>query len=75
MRWQDVVLGAVSLMFLAALVPMVARRTPVPPSTAAMTGGGLLVMCVVDLTLGLWFTALLSMLMGFLWLSLLDVSA
>lgn len=58
MSWQDLTLGAVSIIFVIALVPTLRSRDLPPVSTSAITATGLYANAIVFITLGLWFATL-----------------
>jgi hypothetical protein len=68
MSWQDVVLTAGSVPLLLALLPTVTGPDKPAVVTALCQGAVLLVFAATYTTLGLYFTALVTLLSGVLWL-------
>jgi branched-subunit amino acid ABC-type transport system permease component len=69
-HWQDFVLTAGSLVFIAALLPSVFSNNKPAISTSAITGGVLGVFAVTYATLSLWFAAVTTAMSAVLWLFL-----
>lgn len=69
--WQDYVLAAGSVIFALALLPAVLGPGSPPASTSGTTAGVLYSFAVVDVTLGLTFTALTTVATALLWTTLL----
>lgn len=57
MKWQDVVMGFVQMVFLFALIPTIVGDAKPELATSLMTGGCLMVMCICFSTLRLWWSA------------------
>lgn len=70
MIWQDAVLTAGSLVFIAALIPMVRAAAKPPLSTSIPTGLVLLAFVPAEWTLGAVYAACTSAISGALWLTL-----
>lgn len=67
MRWQDFVIGAISIVFALGLVPSIRGSNKPAILTSLVTSIGLTVMGFVDLTLHLWITAVICVISGVLW--------
>lgn len=67
MRWQDFVIGAISVVFALGLIPSIRGNNKPAISTSLVTGVGLVVMGFVDLTLHLWITSIICVISGILW--------
>jgi len=69
--WQDVVFAAGSLVFVAALVPMVRAKNPPPLSSSLSTGTVLVAFVACYATLGsFWLATATTALTAGLWLEL-----
>ena len=67
MRWQDFVIGAISLIFGVGLIPTIRGSSKPAISTSFVTSLGLFIMGMVDFTLSLWLTAVICLMSGALW--------
>jgi hypothetical protein len=68
--WQDLVLTAGSVVFLAALIPTILGPDKPARSTSASTGSVLLVFAATYLTLDLYFAASVTALTALAWLTI-----
>ena len=76
MVWQDYLISIVSVIFSIALIPQVMigfkkKKKSVSIQTSFPTTAGLYAMSMAFLTLGLYFSALTSLITGSLWYTLL----
>lgn len=76
MIWQDYVIGAMAVLLSVALVPQVyhgfrLRKGTILPSAGILTTLGLYVLAVCFATLKLYFSTVMNIVTGTLWLILL----
>lgn len=67
MIWQDAVIAAVQVVFVAVLLPAVRAPAKPPLSTSIPTAVGLAVIAGAMATLGLWYASATAGLSGSLW--------
>jgi Ni,Fe-hydrogenase I cytochrome b subunit len=65
--WQDGVIASAQLAFLLAMVPTVVGASKPALATCAMTAVLVAVVAVTQLTLGLWYTFLMTASHAVLW--------
>ncbi len=70
MIWQDLVFGIGTIIFSIALIPAILGKEKPPVSTSLSTGVTVLVVAFTQASLSLWFASAMSMISGFLWLTL-----
>lgn len=70
MIWQDWVFGIGTVIFSVALLPSVFGGEKPSLSTSLPTGAILMLFAVTQASLSLWFTAIMSVIAGSLWLVL-----
>lgn len=66
-NWQDIVLGAGSLIFVIALLPSVLSKNKPSIWTSATTGAVLTVFAGTYASLSLWYAAVTTLLAALLW--------
>jgi hypothetical protein len=67
MKWQDIVFGLSYLFFSLALLPSIKSKAKPALQTSLTTGGLNVVMVATQLSLGLWFGALGTVVNSSLW--------
>ena len=73
--WQDIIIAIISISFAFALLPQVihgfkTKRKTITVSTALITVVGVYIMVFIYLTLKLYFSAIIQVINGTLWLIL-----
>lgn len=71
--WQDFVLSGIGIVFTIILIPQLIDSIKdidhINKLTSSITGMGCFLICAVDITLGLYFAAAVSMITGIVWLT------
>lgn len=67
MRWQDLVIASVSIAFAIALIPTLVGENKPAVSTGLLTSIGLAVFVAIYVSLGLWLSAVTSLVSSALW--------
>jgi hypothetical protein len=70
MAWQDIIITIGTFIFAIALIPTLKSADKPPVSTSLTTGLTLIVFAVTFSTLGLWFSFVMNLVTGSLWLTL-----
>lgn len=70
MAWQDIVITVGTLVFVIALVPALISKDKPPVSTSLVSGITILIYAFTFSTLGLWFSFVINIISGSLWLIL-----
>lgn len=70
MAWQDIVITVGTLVFVIALVPALISKDKPPVSTSFVSGITILIYAFTFSTLGLWFSFVINIISGSLWLTL-----
>ena len=70
MPWQDIVITIGTFIFAIALIPTLKSKDKPPISTSLTTGLTLLIFALTFASLGLWFSFIMNLVTGTLWLIL-----
>ena len=69
--WQDFVFSIGNVFFALSLIPAVVKKEAPPKTTCVITSITLGVFVLVDITLNLWLTALITFISSVMWFSLI----
>ena len=76
--WQDIVMSGIGIVFTIMLIPqlidIVKKQVSMNYMTCVVTGLGCFVIAFVDVTLTLFFAAIISVITGIIWLLLFILS-
>jgi hypothetical protein len=71
--WQDLLLSGIGIAFTIILIPQlidsIRGKSQINTLTSSITGCGCFLICFVDITLNLYFAAIVSLLTGIVWLT------
>jgi hypothetical protein len=70
MPWQDIIITIGTFIFAIALIPTLRSKDKPPVSTSLTTGITLIVFALTFASLGLWFSCIMNLFTGSLWLTL-----